>query len=140
MPAYRQRVSFGDCDPAGIVFYPNMFRWMDAAFHDYLRSFGGHAKICHDLGAIGIGAMNANASFRSPLRDGDELKIRLSMGETRNKSQVIIYKGLVGDQVAFDGSETRALFVKAGQGISVADVGSLLAILSGPRRPKNSQA
>jgi len=25
------RIEFGDCDPAGIVFYPNFQRWMDAA-------------------------------------------------------------------------------------------------------------
>ena len=25
------RIQWGDCDPAGIVFYPNFFRWMDAA-------------------------------------------------------------------------------------------------------------
>ena len=24
-------VHFGDCDPAGIVFFPNFSRWMDAA-------------------------------------------------------------------------------------------------------------
>ena len=24
-------VQFGDCDPAGIVFFPNFSRWMDAA-------------------------------------------------------------------------------------------------------------
>ena len=27
----RFTVEFGDCDPAQIVFYPNFFRWMDAA-------------------------------------------------------------------------------------------------------------
>jgi len=27
----RFTVEFGDCDPAQIVFYPNYFRWMDAA-------------------------------------------------------------------------------------------------------------
>lgn len=24
-------VGFGDCDPAGIVYYPNFFRWFDEA-------------------------------------------------------------------------------------------------------------
>ena len=27
---YRVRIEFGDCDPAGIVFYPNFQRWIDA--------------------------------------------------------------------------------------------------------------
>lgn len=33
-------ITFGDCDPAGIVFYPNAFRWMDAGFHTLLRPVG----------------------------------------------------------------------------------------------------
>jgi 4-hydroxybenzoyl-CoA thioesterase len=33
-------VSFGHCDPAEIVFYPNFFRWFDAAFHSFLESSG----------------------------------------------------------------------------------------------------
>ena len=29
---------FGDCDPAGIVFFPNYSRWMDAASHHYFTA------------------------------------------------------------------------------------------------------
>ena len=25
------RIEWGDCDPAGIVFYPQYFKWFDAA-------------------------------------------------------------------------------------------------------------
>ena len=28
---YRIAVEFGDCDPAGIVYFPNFHRWMDAS-------------------------------------------------------------------------------------------------------------
>jgi NAD(P)-dependent dehydrogenase (short-subunit alcohol dehydrogenase family) len=28
---YEVKVAFGDCDPAGIVFFPNFSRWMDAS-------------------------------------------------------------------------------------------------------------
>ncbi len=28
---YEVKVQFGDCDPAGIVFFPNFSKWMDAA-------------------------------------------------------------------------------------------------------------
>ena len=30
---YRVTIEFGDCDPAGSVFYPNFQRWIDAAFN-----------------------------------------------------------------------------------------------------------
>ena len=135
MHTYRQQVSFGDCDPAGIVFYPNMFRWMDAAFHNYLRPFGGHVQICQGLGAIGIGAMRANASFRSPLRDGDVLDIEVSVGGCRNKSLEMTYKGLVGERLAFEGSESRALFVRSERGLSAGAIAPLLEILSSADSP-----
>jgi hypothetical protein len=33
-------VEFGDCDPAGIVFYPNYFRWMDVGTRRFFAACG----------------------------------------------------------------------------------------------------
>src|SRR5687767_15684449 len=33
-------VHWGDCDPAGIIFYPTYFRWMDAATWAFMGSVG----------------------------------------------------------------------------------------------------
>ena len=33
-------VEWGDCDEAGIVYYPRYFYWMDCAFHRFLRARG----------------------------------------------------------------------------------------------------
>ncbi len=32
----KQRVFFGDCDPVGIVFYPNIFNWFEVKREDAL--------------------------------------------------------------------------------------------------------
>ena len=37
---YRVTVQFGDCDPAGIVFYPNFQRWIDAASLSFFMQCG----------------------------------------------------------------------------------------------------
>ncbi|BEU28074.1 hypothetical protein PBP221_82140 (plasmid) [Paraburkholderia sp. 22B1P] len=37
---FRIDVQFGDCDPAGIVFFPNYLRWVDAAFHAHFIQCG----------------------------------------------------------------------------------------------------
>ena len=34
------QIQWGDCDPAGIVFYPNFLRWMDAASLRYFSADG----------------------------------------------------------------------------------------------------
>ena len=36
----RIRVGWGDCDPAGIVFYPRFYAWMDNASHVLAREMG----------------------------------------------------------------------------------------------------
>jgi acyl-CoA thioesterase FadM len=35
---YDVTVAWGDCDEAGIVFYPNDFYWFDSAFQALLRA------------------------------------------------------------------------------------------------------
>ena len=37
---YEAAVHFGDCDPAGIVFFPNFSRWMDAASLHFFMQCG----------------------------------------------------------------------------------------------------
>src|SRR5437867_2418431 len=37
---YAVDVQFGDCDPAGIVFFPNFCRWMDAASLNFFLECG----------------------------------------------------------------------------------------------------
>lgn len=36
----RFTIEWGDCDEAGIVFYPNYFYWLDCTFQRWLRSVG----------------------------------------------------------------------------------------------------
>ena len=43
-------VEFGDCDPAQIVYYPNFFRWMDAASRHYFAAAG--VPLWHERQAI----------------------------------------------------------------------------------------
>jgi 4-hydroxybenzoyl-CoA thioesterase len=37
---HRVQVQFGDCDPAQIAFFPNYFRWCDAATLHFFTSGG----------------------------------------------------------------------------------------------------
>ena len=38
--AVRVQVGWGDCDPAGIVFYPRFYAWMDTVSHVLAREMG----------------------------------------------------------------------------------------------------
>ena len=104
-------ISFGHCDPAGIVFYPNYFRWFDRCFHTFLlQRAGGHRLLCEKLQAKGIGLMDLQANFTSPAMDGDLMALTLSIDEWRDKVLLLSYEGRIGDRVVVQGHEKRGLF------------------------------
>ncbi|MGD1884561.1 MAG: acyl-CoA thioesterase [Paracoccaceae bacterium] len=108
--SHEIQVSFGDCDPAGIVWYPRLLGWMDHTFHAELRQHGGHAAICSAVGAVGLGVVDVNASFRRPVRDGDLLLMDIQWEEWSPRSFRLCYVACMGEQPAFEGQETRAVF------------------------------
>jgi 4-hydroxybenzoyl-CoA thioesterase len=122
-----QPVTFGDCDPAGIVFYPNFFAWFDRTFHDWLRNFGGHAKICGEMGSVGLGLMEVNAKFRAPLRDGDILDLHLNIEAWDRKALRLTYEGHVNGKTAVLGSEVRGLFKTTPAGMIAGEMQDLKA-------------
>ncbi|MGG7564586.1 acyl-CoA thioesterase [Rhodovulum sp. DZ06] len=123
------RVSFGDCDPAGIVFYPNFFRWLDACFHEYLAGHGGHEKVCESVGSIGLGLMDASARFRRPVKPGDVLTVVITGFEWSEKSLTLRYEGRLGDTVAMTGTEVRGMFIRTETGLRGGEMAPLRAIL-----------
>lgn len=123
------RVSFGDCDPAGIAYYPNILSWLDRAFHDWLWGFGGHEALCRKLDAVGIGLMDVSAKFVRPIRNGDDLTVALSVEGWQTKAVVLGYQVRAGDRLMATGRETRGLFAKAEAGMIAAELAPLRAIL-----------
>jgi 4-hydroxybenzoyl-CoA thioesterase len=113
----KQRVFFGDCDPIGIVFYPNIFSWFDRAFHMLLDP-------------LGIGLMDAKAQFHRPLRSGDEIQISLQVLEWGSKSVTLAYEVKKEDLLCVNGVEVRGLFRQTGQGMIAGDIAPLKEALS----------
>jgi 4-hydroxybenzoyl-CoA thioesterase len=119
--ATRIEVSFGDCDPAGIVFYPRYFAWADRTFHDYLRPMGGHASICRNLNAVGIGLIAVEARFRRPVRDGDVLVMACRAVAWSERNVTIEHVGTVDEQVVVKVNETRGVFCLSENGIFASE-------------------
>lgn len=106
------QISFGHCDPAGIVFYPNYFRWFDRCFHTYLlKTAGGHRRLCRELEAKGIGLMDVHANFVSPALDGDLMTLDMTILDWGSKSLKLGYRGRIGERTVVNGTELRGMFV-----------------------------
>ena len=125
---FRHQITFGDCDPARIVFYPNIFRWMDAAFHSTLATMGGHAAICRRLDAMGLGLMDATCAFREPMRDGDHVELCPTIKRWGERSLTVDYRGTVDGRVSFTGREVRGIFRETSSGLTTAPILALRAI------------
>ncbi len=106
----RVEVAWGDCDAAGIVFYPQFFRFMDTAFQQLLRSRGtGQRRLQADYGVIGTPLLEASATFRSPARFDDVLELTVTIDDWTSKVMHISYRAMLEERLVFEGKETRAL-------------------------------
>ncbi|MEO5670797.1 MAG: acyl-CoA thioesterase [Ramlibacter sp.] len=87
---FQQRVEFGDCDPARIVWFPNFFRWIDAASRHFFVECG--VPPWHETeklhGIIGTPLVDTHARFIKTASYGDTLLIATSIPEWRGKSFV----------------------------------------------------
>jgi YbgC/YbaW family acyl-CoA thioester hydrolase len=70
-----QRVRFGDCDPAGIVFFAAWFAMANAAIEDFFDSLGLSFHDLHRQRRIGTGFAHASADFFRPGLMGDRIAI-----------------------------------------------------------------
>jgi 4-hydroxybenzoyl-CoA thioesterase len=88
------KVEFGDCDPAGIVWFPNFFRWIDAASRHFFSECGvpRWEETTKTLGVIGTPLVDTHTKFLKTASYGDVLHIRTTISEWRDKSFVQTYK------------------------------------------------
>jgi len=111
---YEVKVAFGDCDPAGIVFFPNFLKWMDAASLHFFQSCGvpRWAELEKQIGIIGDPLLEIQTRFVSTATYGDTLQVQTSVVEWRGK--VFTQKHVVtrGDTLICEGTEKRAFCVR----------------------------
>ena len=126
-------IYFGDCDPAGIIFYPNYFRWFDATFQAFLKTRNLDQRILKEkLGTIGTGLMDAGASFRSPASFGDVLTIRVCGIDWTDRTFRVAYEGRIGERLVVEGFELRGVFIMDGDRLKAAPVAPLKDLLGDP--------
>jgi 4-hydroxybenzoyl-CoA thioesterase len=102
------RIEWGDCDAAGIVFYPRYFAMFDASTH-YLFEAAGWKKA--DLRAkfdmVGFPMVDTRAKFLAPSSFGDDIVIETRVAALRNSSFDIEHRVCKGDTLAIEATETR---------------------------------
>jgi 4-hydroxybenzoyl-CoA thioesterase len=106
-------VHFGDCDPAGIVFFPNFSRWMDAASLAFFVQCGvpPWRELVKTRGVVGTPLLEINTKFLKAVTYGETITIATHVEEWREKVFVQVHRVTRGEDLICEGREVRA-FVK----------------------------
>lgn len=105
---YSFQVRWGDTDAAGIVFYPNYYKWMDEATHEYFSSLGYSSSKLYAEKQIGVPLLEANCIFKGPLLFEDHVIVESAVEELQNKVFKLRHVFTRGEQIVAEGYELRA--------------------------------
>jgi len=101
-------IEWGDCDEAGVVFYPNYFYWLDCTFQRLLRDRGlSQRELMRRFGAV-TPLVDAGAKFRGPAKYDDVLRVEALVETWETRRFRIVYKLSVADRLVAEGFEVRA--------------------------------
>ena len=121
------RVAFGDCDPAGIVYFPNFYRWFDLATHDLCEAAGFELTVVRrERKWVGFPLAEAGARFLKPATINDRLRIETRIRQWRPKMFMLDHRILRDGVLLVEGWQTRFI------GVHLPEQGGRLAALPIP--------
>ncbi|BDG36298.1 acyl-CoA thioesterase [Parageobacillus sp. VR-IP] len=104
---FQLRVNFGDTDAAGIVYYPNYFKWFDIAGHQFFRSIGlSPSKLMKEQNII-LPLLDVGCTFEHPLYYDDIITIRTVVTEVNRKTIKLKHEVFRGETRTGHGFELR---------------------------------
>lgn len=114
---YSRIIEWGDCDPAGIVFNPQFFRFFD---HGTALLYGAAGwpkpRMLERFGVVGCPLVTTEATFHAPCRYGESVEIVSSVIELGKSSFRIEHRLSRDGVLCVAGKEVRVWTVKDDQG------------------------
>jgi 4-hydroxybenzoyl-CoA thioesterase len=102
------RIAWGECDPAGIVYFPRYFEYFDACTVALFERAGFQKKqMLNTYKIVGIPVVDLKTRFMAPSRFGDEVVVESSVTKWGNSSFVVQHRLMKGDVLAVECFETR---------------------------------
>ena len=103
------RIEWGDCDPAGIVFYPRYFAMFDSCTTAMFSQALGMSKFqfTKHYEFLGYPMVDTRARFLKPAKFGDDVTVETTVTEFRRSSFDVEHRLSVNGELAVEGGETR---------------------------------
>lgn len=107
------QVEWGDCDPAGIVYFPRFFEYFDACTNALFEKAGFRkAEMLKRYGLLGIPLVEASAQFYAPASFGDTVTVDSRIVEWGTSSFRVEHKLYKGSVLGAEGREKRVWTVR----------------------------
>jgi 4-hydroxybenzoyl-CoA thioesterase len=112
--AYTVHVQFGDCDPAGIVFFPNFSRWMDEASLAFFRACGvpPWRELVKTRGIIGTPLLEIHTQFLKTATYGETLQVHTTVEDWSAKTFRHRHQVRRGEVLLCEGTEVRVFCMR----------------------------
>jgi len=111
---HKVDVCFGDCDPAGIVFFPNFSKWMDQSSLAFFMACGvpPWRELVKTRGIVGTPLLEIHTRFHKPATYGETIAVHTSVEEWSAKTFRHRHVVRRGDELLCEGTEVRAFVVR----------------------------
>jgi len=104
----KVRIEWGDCDPAGIVYFPRYFEYFDQCTVGMFEAIGFvKPALLKAYDFAGFSVVGVSSSFRIPSKFGDDVIILTTIPEWGRTSFKVQHRLMKGDELAVEGFETR---------------------------------
>jgi YbgC/YbaW family acyl-CoA thioester hydrolase len=86
-------VRFGDCDPAGLVYYPALFHYCHVAMEEFFAARCGvsYPRLMSES-RLGFPTVSARAEFDAPFAYGDEVEVEVFVSRVGRSSATFEYR------------------------------------------------
>jgi len=102
------RIEWGDCDPAGIVYFPRYFEYFDQCTAGIFEAIGYRKPaLLQTYDFAGFPVVDVHANFRVPSKFGDDVVVHTRIPEWGRSSFKVHHRLMKGDALGVEGFETR---------------------------------
>ena len=85
------KISFYDCDPAGILFYANLFKFAHKAYEALISSFDLPINYFENNEYV-VPIIHAEGDYSIPMKPGVEINVSVEVTQIRKSSFELSYK------------------------------------------------
>ena len=98
MYSYKSKIYFPQCDPAGVIFFGEVFKSAHECYERFMAE-NNYETMLFNSNEYAFPIVHSEANYYSPLRLHNNVSIDLHVEKIGNTSYTIVYKFLSGDKL-----------------------------------------